>query len=173
MMLMSRDDIRSLDRITAAQLLPIAATVVASGIGARIATVLDNPSMVFGTMIVSIILFGMSLPFAFMILVLYYHRLVLHKLPAREVIVSAFLPLGPCGYGGTILLLLGKASRKALPKPVTTQNPMAGDILHAVCLPCALILWGFGLIWFCFALAAIYRSRPLPFNMVSSILKCD
>jgi hypothetical protein len=28
-----------------------------------------------------------------------------------------------------------------------------------------LMMWGFGFIWLCFALVAIYRSRPFPFNM--------
>jgi tellurite resistance protein TehA-like permease len=98
MMLMSRDDIKSLDRITAAQLLPIASTVVAAGIGSRLANLVDDPQIALGIILTCYVLFGMSTFFAMMILTLYYHRLVLHKLPAREVIVSAFLPLGPCGY---------------------------------------------------------------------------
>ena len=99
---MSRDDIRSLDRITAVQLLPIAATVVASGIGSKVAVILENPQVALATVVASYVLWGMSIPFAFMIIVIYYHRLVVYKLPPRETIVSAFLPLGPCGYGANM-----------------------------------------------------------------------
>ena len=99
---MCRDDIRSLDRINAAQLLPIAATVVAAGIGSKTAQILDDPNTVLRIVLTCYVLWGISIPFAYMIFVLYYHRLVLHKLPPREVIVSAFLPLGPCGYSATM-----------------------------------------------------------------------
>jgi voltage-gated anion channel len=97
-----RDDVRTLDRINAAQLLPIAATVVAAGIGAKTAVILDDPWIIQNVVFTCYVLWGISLPFAFMVFVLYYHRLVLHKLPSREVIVSAFQPLGPCGYGATM-----------------------------------------------------------------------
>jgi tellurite resistance protein TehA-like permease len=177
---MCRDDIRTLDRINAAQLLPIAATVVAAGIGAKTAAVLDDPHMVQGVVLTCYVLWGISIPFAYMVFVLYYHRLVLHKLPSREVVVSAFLPLGPCGYSATMyvsvymlfadlliwtrLILLGKVSRNVLPK-TGILDPMAGQIAYVTGFFVALIIWGFGLLWFCFALVAIYRSRPFPFNM--------
>jgi len=82
---MCRNDIRSLDLINAAQLFPIAATVVASGIGAKTAMILDDPHMIQRIVFTSYVLWGLSVPFAYMIFVLYYHRLILHKLPSREV----------------------------------------------------------------------------------------
>jgi tellurite resistance protein TehA-like permease len=97
---MSQSHISSLDRITAVQLLPIAATIVAAGTGAEVAEVLTNPQHALGTIITCYILFGMSFPLAMFVLVTYYHRLVVHKLPPREIIVSCFLPLGPLGFGG-------------------------------------------------------------------------
>lgn len=105
-MLMCRNDIKTLDRINAAQLLPIAATVVAAGIGAKTAAIVDDPALAERIMLTCYILWGISIPFAYMIFVLYYHRLVLYKLPPREVIVSAFLPLGPCGYSATMWVTL-------------------------------------------------------------------
>ncbi|KAF2671030.1 C4-dicarboxylate transporter/malic acid transport protein [Microthyrium microscopicum] len=165
MMLMSHDDIHSLDRINAAQLLPIAATVVASGIGAKVASIMIDEQVVLGTVITCYILWGLSIPFAFMIFVIYYHRLALHKLPPREVIVSAFLPLGPCGYSANILMMLGQVCRVTLPKTQTLNNSLAGEVAHAGGFFVGLIIWSFGLLWFFFALAAIYRSRPIPFNM--------
>jgi tellurite resistance protein TehA-like permease len=97
---MSRDHISSLERITAVQLLPIAATIVAAGTGAEVAEILPNPQHALGTLMVCYVLWGMGVPLAMMILVMYYHRLAVHKLPPREVIVSCFLPLGPLGFGG-------------------------------------------------------------------------
>jgi hypothetical protein len=41
----------------------------------------------------------MSMPLAAIVLAIYYQRLAVHKLPAREVIVSCFLPVGPLGFG--------------------------------------------------------------------------
>jgi tellurite resistance protein TehA-like permease len=97
---MSRNHINSLERITAIQLLPIAATIVAAGTGAEVAEILPNPQHALGTITVCYVLWGMGIPLAMMVLVMYYHRLAVHKLPPREVIVSCFLPLGPLGFGG-------------------------------------------------------------------------
>ena len=182
-----RDDIRSLDHINAIQLLPIAATVVAAGTGAKLTTILTSEDAIFKVMLTCYILWGLSVPFAFIVFTLYYHRLILHKLPSREVIVSAFLPLGPCGYSATILILLGRAAKQVLPfvggrdggggggveeeqsgaagLMALLADEVAGSVAHVGGVLIALVLWGFGLIWFFFAVVAIYRSRPLSFNM--------
>lgn len=78
----------------------MAATIVAAGAGARIAEVLPDDSYALGTILVSYILWGVGTPLAMLILVIYYQRLAVHKLPSRETIVSCFLPLGPLGFGG-------------------------------------------------------------------------
>ena len=96
----SSQQLNSLERITAAQLLPIAATIVAAGTGSEIAAVLPNPQHALGTVVTCYVLWGMGVPLAMTVLVLYYHRLAVHKLPPREIIVSSFLPLGPLGFGG-------------------------------------------------------------------------
>lgn len=96
----SQHYVTSLERITALQLLPMAATIVASGVGAEVAEILPNREYALGTVIVSYVLWGMATPLAMVILVIYYQRLAVHKLPSRESIVSCFLPLGPLGFGG-------------------------------------------------------------------------
>ena len=101
----SQNYITSLERITAVQLLPIAATIVAAGAGAEVAEVLPDEHQARGTLMVSYILWGMGTPLAMMILVIYYQRLAVHKLPPREMIVSCFLPLGPLGFGGFTYVL--------------------------------------------------------------------
>lgn len=100
MIRISQRYITSLDRITAVQLLPIAATIVAAGTGAEVAIILPDKQHALGTLLVSFILWGMGTPLAIAVLVIYYQRLAVHKLPPRELIVSCFLPLGPLGFGG-------------------------------------------------------------------------
>ncbi|KAI9701664.1 MAG: hypothetical protein M1820_006435 [Bogoriella megaspora] len=148
--LMSQSHQQSLDRITAAQLLPIAATIVASGLGARVAGMMPTTDRALATVIISYVMWSMATPLAMTVLVMYYQRLALFELPPREVIVSVFLPLGPLGFGGWTIMYLGKG---------------AGAIAHVLGIFIALIMWGFGLIWFAFALATIYQCRPFPFNM--------
>jgi len=165
-LLISASDRQALDRITAAQLLPIAASIVAAGTGARVAEHLTNPQHALGTIIASYIMWGMSTPLAMTVLVMYYTRLALHKLPPREIVVSSFLPLGPLGMGGYSITYLGSVSRRVFPETdFFSDIPMAGDIFFVFGVFLTLIMWAFGLTWLCFALASIYKSRPFPFNM--------
>ncbi|KIW40348.1 hypothetical protein, variant [Exophiala oligosperma] len=173
-LLMSQSHQHQLDRITAAQLLPIAATIVAAGAGSEIAELLSNPNHALGTLLTSYVMWGMATPFAMTILVIYYHRLALYKLPPREVVVSSFLPLGPLGMGGYTIMYLGRVSRQVFPRvhlfagsPPADALPLtlAGDVLYVFGVFVALVMWGFGLVWLVFALATIYSTRPFPFNM--------
>ncbi|GES61286.1 C4-dicarboxylate transporter/malic acid transport protein [Aspergillus terreus] len=162
--LISQHYVTSLERITALQLLPMAATIVASGAGAEVADILPDPRYAMGTVIASYVLWGMATPLAMVILVIYYQRLAVHKLPSRESIVSCFLPLGPLGFGGFSILYLGKVTRELL-KNFDTLSPVAGDIAYVCGIFVSLLMWAFGIIWLVFALATIYASSPFPFNM--------
>jgi tellurite resistance protein TehA-like permease len=165
-LLISSTEKQALHRITAAQLLPIAATIVASGTGAEIAKVLPNPQHALGTLLASYVMWGMSTPLAMTVLVMYYTRLALHKLPPREIVVSSFLPLGPLGMGGYTIMYLGSVSRDVFPSTqFLSSSPIAGDIFYILGLFIALIMWAFGLTWLCFALASIWKTGSFPFNM--------
>jgi tellurite resistance protein TehA-like permease len=161
---MSSNPVNSLERITAAQLLPIVAPIVAAGTGARVAEVLPNYQHALGTVIVCYILWGMAVPLALLVLVIYYQRLAVHKLPPREVIVSCFLPLGPLGFGGFTIMYLGQVARTLFPA-IHFIDPLGGTVAYILGFLLALIMWGFGLMWLAFALCTIYLSRPFPFNM--------
>jgi tellurite resistance protein TehA-like permease len=152
-----------LSTMTAAWLLPIVSTIVAAASGGIVAAVLPNPQHALWTLITSYVLWGTGVPLAMVVLVMYFHRLTIHRLPPREVIVSVFLPLGPLGQGGFAILQLGKVARDLFP---TTHSliPGAGDTLYTMGFIVALILWGYGLVWLFFALASISRSK-FPFNM--------
>ncbi|KAK4861847.1 hypothetical protein LT330_003882 [Penicillium expansum] len=151
--LISRRYITSLDRITALQLLPIAATIVAAGTGAEVATILPNKQHALGTLLASFILWGMGTPLAIAVLVIYYQRLALYKLPPRELIVSCFLPLGPLGFGGFGILTIGKVARVLL-QDSQFLDPIAGQMAYVLGVFISLLMWSFGLI-----------CSPFPFNM--------
>jgi tellurite resistance protein TehA-like permease len=155
-LLISASHQQALDRITAAQLLPIAASIVAAGTGARVAEHLPNPEHALATVLVSYVMWGMSTPLAMTVLVMYYTRLALHKLPPREIVVSSFLPLGPLGMGGYSITYLGLVCRKIFPATGFLSGiPVAGDIFFILGVFIALIMWAFGITWLCFALASM------------------
>lgn len=89
----------SIHTMTAAWLLPIVPAVVAAASGGLVATVLKTPEEQVITLIVSYVLWGCGVGLSLLVMALYLHRLLCHKLPPGEVIVSAFLPLGPLGQG--------------------------------------------------------------------------
>lgn len=85
--------------MTAAWLLPIVAPVVAAASGGVVAQVLPNPNHALITIIVSYIMWGTAVPFAMVVIAIYFQRLALHKLVPRGAIVSTMLPVGPLGQG--------------------------------------------------------------------------
>lgn len=152
-----------LSTMTAAWLLPIVSTIVASASGGIVAEVLPNQQHALWTIITSYILWGTGFPLAMVVLVIYFHRLTFHHLPGREVIVSVFLPLGPLGQGGFAIMQLGKVARTTFPT-TNTLDPTAGATFYNLGHAVALIIWGYGLIWLFFALATISRHK-FPFNL--------
>ncbi|KAI9851180.1 MAG: hypothetical protein M1838_004289 [Thelocarpon superellum] len=152
-----------LSAMTAAWLLPIVATIVASASGGIVADALQTPEYALWTMLTSYVLWGTGVPLAMATLVIYFQRLTVYKLPPREVIVSVFLPLGPLGQGGFAVMQLGKVALRILPA-THTLTPASGEILYTLGFIVALIMWGFALVWLFFAVASISQSR-FPFNM--------
>ncbi|KAI9730846.1 MAG: hypothetical protein M1834_005564 [Cirrosporium novae-zelandiae] len=167
---MYNTNINHLSHVTGAFLLPVVAPIVASSCGAIVAGALakTNPAQAVWTVVVSYILWAIGMPLAMMTLAVYFHRLTVHKIPPREVIVSVFLPIGPLGQGGFGIQKLGLVSKEVFSQtsnlPINASNA-AGDILYIIGWFLGLMCWGFALVWFFFALASIYHSRPFPFNM--------
>lgn len=89
-----------LSSMTAVWLLPIVTCIVAGSSGGIVAGVLPNPHHALWTLLCSYMLWGMGVPLAMMVLVIYLQRLTLHKIPPKAMIASVFLPLGPLGQGG-------------------------------------------------------------------------
>jgi tellurite resistance protein TehA-like permease len=89
-----------LSGMTPLWLLPVLPAVISSTTGGLIASVLSNPQHQYWTLIISYVLWGIGAPLATMIIILYFYRLMVHEMLEKEVIVSAFLPIGPFGLAG-------------------------------------------------------------------------
>ncbi|KAL4897481.1 malate permease [Aspergillus ambiguus] len=163
-LLMAHPNEFQLSSMTAVWLLPIVSCIVAGSSGAIVAGVLTNAQHALWTVLVSYVLWGMGLPLALMVMVIYLQRLTLHKIPPKAVIVSVFLPLGPLGQSGFGILRLGKVAQTVFPQ-THTLDAGSGTALYTVGFLGALILWSFGLVWLFFALASIIRSKRFPFNI--------
>jgi len=64
------------------------------------------------------------------------------------------------------MITLGKLSKDLF--PITHSLPHVanpGDVVYVMGIFVALVLWGFGIIWFVIAAVMIWLSRPFPFNM--------
>lgn len=131
---------RELSSFTALDLFFIVAAPVASAVGATVAGVLPNPQHARATIIASYILWGVGIPAAMIIMVIYFQRLAMHKLPPRDVIVSVFLPLGPPSLGGYAVMQLGKVAMDV--SPTTPYDSRVGrcDIGQPWCLYCSHLL---------------------------------
>ena len=159
-----------LQSITAGLLLPIVPTVVAAASGGIVAEILPDEGRAFTTLIASYVLWGIGESFSACVLALYFHRLTIHSLPAKEVIVSVFLPIGPLGQGGFGIQKLGQVALETFPhikafNSIESGALRAAEILYVMGVFFGVVMWGFGLVWLAFALVSIITTNPFPFNM--------
>lgn len=135
-----------LETMTAVWLLPIVPPIVAAASGGLVATILA-PSSAMVVIVVSYMLWGVGEGLSFMVLALYFHRLAVHNLPNSEVIVTAFLPLGPLGQGAAGLLLLAEAGQRVFPAAGFAQTEIAAAVVQVASVFIGLMMWGLGLWW--------------------------
>ncbi|KAF8320763.1 hypothetical protein DL93DRAFT_2224480 [Clavulina sp. PMI_390] len=168
----------SFDEISGVWFLPIVTNVVASASGGVVATVLP-PDHARVTLVVSYIMWGIGVSCAFFLMPLYYARLAIYKLPPKAMIVSVFLPVGPCGQGAFGLLQLASVVRTLSRSPgaggldagglySTEEVQMMASAVYAVSIIVAFVLWGVGFFWLCNAVMTIFdtmRRQKIPFNM--------
>lgn len=162
---------------TAALLLPVVPPITAAALASVIAEHLIDryPTLAYTVMVVGYMQLGIGLPLAMMILVLYLQRLILFKAPPREVIVSVFLPLGPCGQGGEAALHLGKVAMTLFPRISSTPNTGVpqltfgvGEAFYGAGLIVALLLFALGIWWTVMGTATFlheWNRGNLKFNM--------
>jgi C4-dicarboxylate transporter/malic acid transport protein len=153
----------SMEKMTAIWLLPIVAAEVAAASGALLVPHLSAPEA-FDVLILSYALWAFSVPLAMSILVILLLRLVLHKLPARDMAASGWLALGPIGTGALGLLLLGGDA----PSVFTVAGlPGVGMVAFGLGIIGGTLLWGYGVWWLLLAMLKTvrYAREGMPFNL--------
>ena len=157
----------TLDKMTGAWLLPVVPCIVAAAAGGVVATVV-SPEHAVTVIVVCYMLWGMGMGIAILVLALYFHRLSVYHLPDSEVVVSAFLPVGPFGQGAFGIIQLAQAGKVAFRSTGFLGQSDAADVLFIISAVVGLMLWGLGLWWLCHGLYSVIVRRlngHLKFNM--------
>lgn len=161
-LMFTRQD-HSLENMTAVWLLPIVAAEVAAASGGLLIPHLGATNEARQILFFSYALWATSVLPALGVLVILFLRMVLHKLPGRDMAVSSWLSLGPLGTGTLGLLTLGTAA----PQVLTGNSAAIGIAAQGFGIVGGVILWGYGLWWFVIAVLITlrYLKDGLPFNM--------
>jgi C4-dicarboxylate transporter/malic acid transport protein len=151
------------ERITAVLLLPIVAPEVAAASAAVLAPHVDAQTARL-LVAAGYVLWALSVPLAFSVLTVVFFRLVIHKLPHRDLGPSSWLTLGPIGTGALGLLTLGLAAPAAFAGTSLSATAM---VAREIGLIGGLLLWGVGLWWLATAVlfTVRYSREGLPFNL--------
>lgn len=154
----------SIEQMTAVWLLPVVACEVAAVSGGLLIPHLTEASLRLDVLVVSYVLWSLSVPLAMSMLVVLLLRMALHNLPHVSMATTSWLALGPIGTGALGMLVLGHAAPEILAANGLGQF---GQIAEGVGLVAGLLLWGYGLWWLAMALLITFRylREGLPFNL--------
>ncbi|KAG1450312.1 hypothetical protein G6F56_008386 [Rhizopus delemar] len=155
--------VHALETMNGTWLLPIVPAIVTAASGGLLSHYLDEPRALV-ILIISYITMGLGLFLALSIIVIYFYRLAIHKLPPKEAIISSFLPLGPLGQGAYGLIQIGSASQSLLGD---RYIPGLGHTAYGIGFILALLLWGYGLWYLVIAVfsVSVTLKQKIPFNM--------
>jgi C4-dicarboxylate transporter/malic acid transport protein len=162
-LMFTRQD-HSIEKMTAVWLLPIVAAEVAAASAALLIPHLSDPQAALRMLMLGYALWAYSAPMAMSILVILVLRLVLHKLPHKDMAASGWLALGPIGTGALGLLLLGADAPTVF---AAVGMPRIGEAAAAVGIIGGAILWGYGAWWLALAVMTTvrYLRHGMPFNL--------
>ena len=162
-LMFTRQD-HAIEKMTAVWLLPIVAAEVAAASAGLIVPHLVDPQAALRMLVLGYALWAFSVPLAMSMLVILVLRLVLHKLPHKDMAASGWLSLGPIGTGALGLLLLGSDAPHAF---AAAGIPSVGDVAAGIGLIGGAILWGYGVWWFLMAVLTTtrYLREGLRFNI--------
>jgi C4-dicarboxylate transporter/malic acid transport protein len=154
----------SIEKMTAVWLLPIVAAEVAAASAGLLVPHIVDPQAALRMLVIGYALWAFSVPLAMSMLVILVLRLVLHKLPHKDMASSGWLSLGPIGTGALGLLLLGADAPRTF---AAAGIAGVGDVAAGIGLIGGAILWGYGVWWFLLAVltTARYLREGLPFNI--------
>jgi len=135
-----------LSMISGTFLLPFIPAVVCAASGGVVASVLPVQHAL-DTLLVSYVLWGAGMSLSFVVYCLYFFRLVVHRLPHADVIISAFQPLGPSGQGAFGLIQMAEVGRTVFAERRLAGEAEAGRIIFIFSTVMGLFIWGLGLWW--------------------------
>jgi len=144
----------SLQSMTAAWLLPVVPPIVAAAAGGVVADVL-NRNHAISVLIVSYMQLGVGMGMSLLVMVVYFYRLCVHKLPAADVVVSTFIPLGPPGMSAFSLIQLAEVGLRVFNKDQFAGITNAAEVVYVSSVITALCVWGFGLWWLLHAVLSV------------------
>ncbi|KAF5099971.1 hypothetical protein D0Z00_001451 [Geotrichum galactomycetum] len=156
---------QGLGEVTATMILPIVSLVVAAATGGVVATNPQFPQMLkASTLVVSLLMWGCGVGLALLCMAVYLCRLVVTGLPAKGMILSNLLFVGPMGQGAFAILLLADVfvSVFKLPTQGTTTSVLEASLIQQFS-GCAFVLASFvaisfvavGLFWITLTILAI------------------
>jgi C4-dicarboxylate transporter/malic acid transport protein len=154
----------SMESMTAVWLIPIVAAEVAAASAGQLVPHLTNPHAALQMLVLGYMLWAFSVPLAMGVLVILLLRLVLHKLPHRNMAASGWLALGPIGTGALGLLLLGADAPEVFR---AAGMPAIGTVAEGIGLVGGSMLCGYGMWWLALAVltTARYLRHGMPFNL--------
>lgn len=147
--------------LTAVWLLPAVTPIVPATTGALLARAIlpHSTSHALVSLFMSSALLFLGLGLTFMILPLYMLRLITEALPPNTLIISKFLPVGPCGQGGVAFIVIGQVFSE-IARSGVSQNQLLTESQPWALLGIVggFFLWTFGIWWILLAFLAMYET---------------
>jgi tellurite resistance protein TehA-like permease len=160
--------------MTTVWLLPVVTVIVASSAGGELAQALHPYSVTIAltTLAFTILMVSVGLTLAFMILTIYFYRLILRGFPQGGSIVSSFIPLGPMGQAGFSVIIIGQSMKAFLPVAGSISpflgSAHVGEIVYALAVCVGFFLWTLATMWLVYGLLGIQhmvRRSQIPFKI--------
>ena len=139
-------------------LLPVVPPIVASVPAALLSP--TWPQALRGSMLgMAYALLGLGVVLAAIVIVIFYMRLLFHKIPEAAMVPTMWIVVGPLGQSVAGIIALGAVSASVW--------PALGHGLFVAGVAFGLLVWGFGVYWLLMALAVTVRAarKGLPFSL--------
>ncbi|ORX89355.1 hypothetical protein K493DRAFT_305852 [Basidiobolus meristosporus CBS 931.73] len=162
---MMRFHLLKIETANGAWLLPLVPAVVTGASGCYLSRYLESEGhRALMILTISSITLGCGLSLALPVIGIYFYRLIAHDFPSEDVVITAFLPVGPLGQGTYGIIEMGWACQKVIGDKYA---PGFGNSAFTVCVIIAFFLWGYGIWYLSFAIASIgvRRRAGIRFNM--------
>eukprot|EP00775_Hariotina_reticulata_P004122 gene4122-4368_t len=165
-----------INTMTALWLLPVVPACVAANTAGVVSIHMASASNAIVVLYIGVCLLGIGFLLSYQICATYYQRLIVHNLPAREMIISSFLPVGPMAMTAWAVMNLSISGTQHLVDYAQLYPQHGVDpIWLSEVLPISLgiagvvgmFLWAFATWWLLvavFSVCSVLR-QGIPFNL--------